>query len=144
MGSLRLVTVPSAANPNEHDLYLDDSGQLEWIGGGIADGESYSRMIAQRIKCRIRLVRQEWYLDLREGTPWREAIWRKGTTEETLKRVISDVIEKTPGIQDLRSIDVTLDSRARSASIEFQAVSDRNTEVTAADLDAPIIIEVPL
>jgi hypothetical protein len=142
MGSMRLVTAATVANPTLHDLFLDDSGQIEWIGGDINEAESYARMVAQRILCRILLVRQEWYLDQREGTPWRESIWRKGTTAATLKAVLSDVIEHTPGVQDLRTIDVTLNATARSATVEFEAVSDMQTMVTSAMLDAPIIVDL--
>ena len=140
MGSLRLTTATSTANPNAHDLYLDESGQLEWLGGSILDRESYARMIAQRISCRIKFVRQEWYLDIREGTPWRESIWRKGATQDVIARVFRDVIEGTPGVQDLRTIDVQISGR--HATISFEAVSDRNTQVTSDQLDAPIIVDL--
>jgi hypothetical protein len=140
MGSLRLVTATSTANPNTHDLYLDDSGQLEWLGGNILDRESYAQMIAQRIACRLKFVRREWYLDIREGTPWRESIWRKGTTKDVIARVFRDVIESTPGVQDLRTIDVQISGR--HAIISLEAVSDRNTQVTTDQLDAPIVVDL--
>lgn len=142
MGSLRLVTTTSASNPNEHDLFVDDSGQLEWIGGDITDQSSYAAMISQRIKCRLLLVAGEWYLDQRLGTPWKE-IWKKGATTERVKAVIRDVIIGTPGVRSLDSLSVEYDNPTRTATIEFSATSEMNQVVTNADLDAPFIIEVP-
>ena len=92
MGSLRITLTPTGTNPNVGDLYLDDAGQLEWIGLDIADHESYALMVLQRIRCRIMHVRGEWYLDQRQGTPWREKTWVKGVTEDTVKSIVREVI----------------------------------------------------
>lgn len=143
MGSLRIVTETTAANPIEGDLYLDDSGQLEWIGGDITDKEDYSRMVLQRIRCRLLFVKGEWYLDQRQGTPWREKIWKKGVNVETIKRIIRTVIEKTPGVERLDRLNVTFDSVSRTATITLTATSDLGTIVTTNILDNPFIIEVP-
>ncbi len=56
MSNLRITLTPTVQNPNIGDLYLDDSGQLEWIGMDIADSESYARMILQRIRCSLMFV----------------------------------------------------------------------------------------
>lgn len=144
MGSLRIVTSTTAANPVEGDLYLDDSGQLEWIGGDITDQEDYSRMVLQRIRCRLLFVKGEWYLDQRQGTPWREKIWVKGVTEDTVRRVIREVVVKTPGVQSLNSLEVSIDKQTRTASISLTATSDLGTVVSTELLDEPFIIEVPV
>lgn len=144
MATLRLVTAATTANPNVHDLYLDDSGQLELIGDDLLDTESYARCIAQRIKCRILLIRGEWYLDQRIGTPWKESILTKGTTATTLRRILRQVIEGTPGVKELRSLTVSMDAATRSATItQLQIEADTRILVTVADLDNPLIIEAP-
>lgn len=137
----RIVTATSASNPIANDLYLDDSGQLVWLGGDISDGENYARMIAQRAACRLRTVRGEWFLDQREGTPWRERVWRKGVTADMIRRVVRAVLSSTPGIEDVGS--VTVDISGRSATIAFEAKSDMRTPVTSDMLDEPIVVEVP-
>ena len=143
MGTLRLVTTATTANPNVHDLYLDDSGQLEWIGGDITDQDSYALMVAQRIKCRLLFSRGDWYQDQRLGTPWKERIWKKGVTAETVKSVIRPVIEGTPGVRALTDLSVSMDAEAREATVEWTVTTETNLKISSADLDAPFVIEVP-
>ena len=143
MGNLRIVLTPSAANPNVGDLYLDDSGQLEWIGGDITDEADYALMVLQRIRCRIMLIRGEWYLDQRIGTPWREKIWVKGVTADTVRAIIWNVTKTTPGVESVVKVEVELDSTSRTATMEIVAVTDLGTMITTDMLDEPMIIEVP-
>jgi hypothetical protein len=143
MSSFRLVTTATAANPNVHDLYLDESGQLEWIGGDITDEQSYARMVAQRIKCRSLQLRGEWYLDQRTGTPWFQRIMRKGAGAETLRQVLREVIEGTPGVRQLVRLDIDFDAATREATVEFEAIAEMNQIVSSAQLDEPLIIGFP-
>lgn len=143
MGSFRIVLTPTATNPNVGDIYLDDSGQIEWIGGDIADEQSYALMVLQRIRCRLMFARGEWYLDQRQGTPWRERAWTRGVTAEAIRRVVREVVETTPGVEALSSLSVSVDHQARTASITLVATTDLGTEVTTNMLDGPMIIEVP-
>ena len=143
MSSFRVVQTSSASNPNIGDLYLDDSGQLELIGGDITSQEDYSRMVLQRIWCRLQLIKGEWYLDQRQGTPWKEKIWKKGVTEATVSIVVRHVVENTPGVERLDTLDVEIDRQTREATIEIVATSDLGTQVTTDLLDNPFIVEVP-
>lgn len=143
MGSLRIVTSTSAQNPNKGDLYLDDSGQLEWIGGDITDEEDYARMVLQRIRCRIMLIRGEWYLDQRVGTPWREKIWVKGPDTDVIKKIIRGVAERTPGVASVETVDITVDGQARTATISIRATTELGTVVSTDQLDEPMIVEIP-
>lgn len=143
MGNLRIVLTPSIANPNVGDLYLDDSGQLEWIGGDISDAESYSRMVLQRIRCRLMLIRGEWYLDQRQGTPWREKIWVKGTRISDVRTIVRAVVETTPGVDGIDSLDVSMNAAARTLSISLTATTDLGTTVSIEELDEPLIVEMP-
>jgi hypothetical protein len=142
--SLRLVVTATAQNPNVGDLYLDEDGQLDWLGGDISDQESYARMVSQRVRSRIMLIRGEWYLDQREGTPWIESILVKGVTVERVRRVITDVVTGTPGVQSLVGMDISIDNTTRAATIErLEIVAEMNQVVTVAALDRPIIVEIP-
>jgi len=143
MGNLRIVTAPSGTNPNNGDLYLDDSGQLEWIGSDISDAEDYSRMVLQRIRCRLLLIRGEWYLDQRVGTPWREKVWVKGASIDVIRRIIEQVAEGTPGVDSVDSLELTLDATHRTMTIDLVATTDLGTVLTTADLDEPLIVEMP-
>jgi hypothetical protein len=143
MGNLRIVTAPSGTNPNNGDLYLDDSGQLEWIGSDISDAEDYSRMVLQRIRCRLLLIRGEWYMDQRVGTPWREKVWVTGASLDVIRRIIEQVAEGTPGVDSVDSLELTLDATHRTMTIDLVATTDLGTVLTTADLDEPLIVEMP-
>jgi len=141
--SLRLVTTTSTTNPNRHDLHLNEAGQLSFIGQDITDTEDYSLMVAQRIECRLSMVKGEWYLDQRLGTPWREQIWRKGVTEEVIRQIIQDVVTKTPGVQSLDKLEVELDFTTRDGTVTIWATTDMQTPLTITKLDIPFIVEAP-
>jgi len=144
MGSFRLVAAADAANPIVHDLYLDDSGQLEWIGGDINSTESYARMVAQRLKARLLQLRGEWFQDQRTGTPWEQRLWRKGANAETVRSVFTQVAEGTPGIRQVISMDIDYDAATREATVtNWQLITEMNQVVSAAQLDEPFIVQIP-
>ena len=144
MALLRLVNTPTPANPNVHDIYLDESGQVVLIGDDITDIESYALAIAQRIKCRILLIRGEWYLDQRVGTPWKEQLLGRGVTADRIRRVLREVVLKTPGVAHLRSLKVSIDAQSRTATVtELVVVTDTRAVVTVAQLDTPMVLEMP-
>jgi len=141
MSTFRLVTATAATNPDLHDLYLDDSGQLELIGADISDAEDYALAVGQTVKCRLLFIKGEWYQDQRLGTPWRERVWKKGVTESTIRRMIQQVVQGTPGVRAVESLEVTIDAAARSTTIsDLQIVAETGQVVTVVDLDKPMII----
>ena len=144
MATLRLVTEVSATNPTLHDLYLDDSGQLEIIGLDITDATDYARSVAQSIKCRLLMIRGEWYIDQRLGTPWRERIWKKGTSETVLYRMVQDVVLGTPGVRAVDSMEIEIDASTRTATVSnLQIITENGQIVTVAQLDEPMILPAP-
>lgn len=144
MATIRLVTATDADNPNLHDLYLDESGQLEIIGTDITDTADYARSVAQSVKCRILLVKGEWYQDQRLGTPWREKIWKKGTSNQVLYGIIRDVVLGTPGVRSLEAMDISTDATSRTATVSnMRVITETGVAVTVTDIDEPMIISAP-
>jgi len=109
----------------------------------LAEGESYALMVLQRIRCRLLFIRREWYLDMRQGTPWRERLWRKGVTVETVRRVVEEVVLSTPGVQSLHSLAIAIDRATRTATITLVAIAETGDIITTDLLDAPMLISVP-
>jgi hypothetical protein len=134
-----------AQNPNEHDLHLDAHGQLVFFGDDITATAEYSEAVGQAVKCRLMMIRGEWYLDQNEGTPWIERIWPIGSNKrERLKAVFSEVIIGTPGVRELAWIEITdLDETLRSATIAFEVVAENGQRVTSQELGEPFVIGVP-
>ncbi len=141
MSGFRLVTTTSAANPTPHDLELDDSGQLVWVGGDITDREDYAEMVAQRLRCRWLMWRAEWYLDQRQGTPWSQTVFRKGITADRLRDVFRKVAAGTPGVRAVVRVDVTI--TGRRATIDFDLMMENRQPVTSAQLAVPFTVDIP-
>ena len=140
-----LVTSTDADNPIAHDLRLV-GGQLNFIGGDITDVESYTKMVAQRVKCRLQMVRGEWFLDQKKGTPWREYIWGKAGVktggEAKIKQVFRNVIVNTPGVLRVDSLTILIDAATRKLNVEGEFTTDMKTQVTLTGLDEPFIVRV--
>jgi len=144
MATLRLVTAVTVQNPNLHDMYLDDSGQLKLIGLDITDSTDYALSVAQSVKCRLLLVKGEWYIDQRLGTPWRERIWKKNTSETVLYRMIQDVVLGTPGVRAVESMQISIDASTRTATVsDLQIITETGRIVTVAQIDEPMILPAP-
>lgn len=141
MPTLRLVTVATAENPNIHDLYLNESGQLEWDGLDPTDSESVARDVAQSIRCAFLQRYGEWYLDQREGV---RGLIGKGITITRLKTVTREILGAVPGIRSVVSVDVpSYNTETREATITWNAVTETDQIVTSDQLDIPFILGVP-
>ena len=139
-----LATAIDSENPVIGDLKLTN-GQLTFIGGDISDEESYTKMIAQRIKSRTSMIRGEWYLDINKGFPWREKVWGKAgavTGEAGIKKLFRQVILGTPGVASIDYLTVDLDRQSRTLDVSGVAISDTNKQVTVTDLAEPFIMRI--
>ena len=143
MSGPKLVTTSTPSNPNVHDLELDDAGQIVWLEGDISDIERYAELVAQRLKCRWSMLRGEWYLDQRIGTPWLQSLLRKGVDVATIKRVFRAVAASTPGVRSVTRLEVSMDRVNRSAEVTYELVTESGKTVTSDQLAAPFIINIP-
>lgn len=85
---------------------------------------SGAAQVAQLVKCRLLTIFGEWKLDNSLGLPWFEAIFTKQVRPSDIEAAIANIIRGTVGVQQLISIDIDADYRARSLGISFTALSD--------------------
>lgn len=104
------------------NLALDSNHDII-IGRG-ATRISGAAQVAQLVKCRLLTLMGEWKLDSSIGLPWFEAIFTKQVRPADIEAAIANIIRGTPGVQQLISIEVDADYRARSLGISFSAISD--------------------
>ena len=97
MTTLRLTLTATTTNPVTGDLYLGPTGQLEMVGSTTALADRAAEVL-QRVRSRLLLVRGEWYLDQRQGTPWREAVFSRGVTADVVRRGVRAAALATPGV----------------------------------------------
>jgi hypothetical protein len=78
--------------------------------------------ISQRIKTRILLIQEEWFLNLSAGLPWFTELTGKNVDLYKIRSYISLLINQTAGVAELVSLDLDLDSAARKLNITFEYI----------------------
>jgi len=129
MASIFKITMtPDAENPV--------AGDIQFANGQFVGQPDGPAMIVQRIWCRLRWWRGEWYIDQRQGTPW-SSMLGKGGSVENIERILTQLIESTPGVGSVNTISVTLNAD-RTATINFEASSeDEAYPITVEQLALP-------
>lgn len=83
-----------------------------------------AEQIAQLVKCRLLTLLGEWKQDTSLGIPWFEGIFTKNVRPADIQLTIANIIRGTAGVQQLISIELDADYRARALTITFTAISD--------------------
>ena len=83
-----------------------------------------AEQIAQLVKCRLLALLGEWKQDTSLGIPWFEGIFTKNVRPADIQLTIANIIRGTAGVQQLISIELDADYRARTLTITFTAISD--------------------
>ena len=83
-----------------------------------------AEQIAQLVKCRLLTLLGEWKQDTSLGIPWFEGIFTKNVRPADIQLTIANIIRGTAGVQQLISIELDADYRARRLTITFTAISD--------------------
>jgi hypothetical protein len=79
-------------------------------------------MVAQNILTRLRLFTREWFLDTREGTPFREEVLGK-YTRDTYANALRRRIIQTNGVLSLDSFDYNFNGDTRTAEIRAEVTT---------------------
>lgn len=106
--------VGNLALDSNHDIIIGRGATR--IGG--------AEQIAQLVKCRLLTLLGEWKQDTSLGIPWFEGIFTKNVRPADIQLTIANIIRGTAGVQQLISIELDADYRARTLTITFTAISD--------------------
>ncbi|MDQ8034973.1 hypothetical protein CEG14_15540 [Bordetella genomosp. 1] len=87
--------------------------------------------VGQAVKTRLALWRGEWFLDVREGMPWREEVLGERRTP-THDAAIRQRILATPGVTEIAGYESRLDPESRRLSVR----ATLNTLYGSAQLEA--------
>lgn len=104
------------------NLALDSNHDII-IGRGATRIDGAPR-VAQLVKCRLLTLLGEWKQDTSLGLPWFDAIFSKTVRPADIESALANIIRGTAGVQQLISIDIDADFRARSLTVSFVAISD--------------------
>jgi hypothetical protein len=89
--------------------------------------------VAQAVKTRLLLWKEEWFLDIDEGTPYLQGVIGKHS-EETRDTVIRTRILNTEGMRSILSYERTIDPETRklSLSVSIDTIYGNTTIQVAA------------
>ncbi len=98
------------------DFLLDDDGDL-------VIPLQFSRglpAVAQGIRCRVLLFRDEWFLDLDAGVPYYQDLLGQRFNAARARSIFRDAILSAPGVLELLSLEVSFDAGARLLSVRWK------------------------
>lgn len=100
---------------NTSDLELDAFGLL-----AVANDLEGLR---QKVTSRLRLFREEWFLDTSRGVPYLQDILKKGAEEGKIAGIIDSEILKEPGVTGLRNVSTSSNRGERTFTYSAQVTS---------------------
>ena len=119
------------------DLALDTDGDLLIANNAVVLVEG-DDAIVQQLRIRFRFFLGEWFLDIRQGTPYYEEILIKNPDLSRVNGIFKQVILSTPGIASLEEFDLNFDGAERLLTVTFLA---RKTDGEILEFSEEFIIE---
>ena len=96
---------------------LDDNHDMTF-GQGIANMAQDAESVAQRVKTRLLLLFNEWFLDTDAGVPYLQDVAIKPANLPLAEAVVKQAILDTDGILEIRSFTITLDPNTRRLTVQ--------------------------
>lgn len=116
------------------DFKLNADGDIALSGGYSADTVTAGDLVAQRIRCRLKTFRGEWFADTSFGVPYFDQILGKGNSIKSIRAVFAAEIAKVPGVVSLSRIDIAFDRQSRELSLLIRVLGDSGEIVTGFNL----------
>ncbi len=115
------------------DIYLDPGTKDLWIG---AQGQSRLTQtlleeVTQRLDTKLRFFLGEWQLNKLAGIPYYRDIFKKNPNLTAVQGVFAAAITSDPGIANLDSIALVVDS-ARKLTLSFAATLTDGSVIQSA------------
>lgn len=123
------VTPKQLALGPDGDL-LVVNGQLQVVTG--------PESVLQEIGNRCQMWRGEWEFDPRQGIPFRDIIFAKGTPIVQILRIFRQVILDTPGVSEVTSITADANTSRRELTIRASV----RLAPEYGSLNAPVLVTV--
>ena len=104
-----------ALNAKTHDIIVD-GGNLRLIDN--------KERIAQQLRITLWEWLGEWFLDARDGVPYREHILVKNPNMKHIRQVLSDNIMKVDGVNRIDELNLNYDPKSRTLIVTFAVDTD--------------------
>lgn len=112
---------------------LDENGDYVFGNGQDDFLKNSPEAVAQAVKTRLLLWKEEWFLDVEEGTPYLQGVIGKHS-EETRNTVLRTRILNTEGMRSILSFENIIDPETRklSLSVSIDTIYGNTTIQVAA------------
>lgn len=110
------------------DLALDSNWDLVVSDRDLATVTS-GDAIAQHLAQRLKMWMGEWFRDLREGVPYLQQVLIKNADPVVLDSIFKSTIINTPGLVELTTFDISIDSRTRELKLTFGAINEDGEQI---------------
>lgn len=109
---------------SNRDILLDDIThdlKLARFDLQIVNGMNATK---QRIKILLKSFLEEWFLDITNGIPYYEEIFRKRPDGREVENLIKVAIKSVPGVLEILSFDLSYDNAERRLTIDFSVSTE--------------------
>lgn len=93
------------------------------FGHGFANMATEEEAVAQRVKTRLLLLFNEWFLDISDGVPYLPDVMKRPSNLPLAESIIKKRIIETEGVEELREFSMTLDRETRRLTIQAVATN---------------------
>ena len=104
-----------ALSTKTHDIVVD-SGNFRLIDN--------KERIAQQLRITLWEWLGEWFLDARDGVPYREYILVKNPNMKHIRQVLSESIMKVDGVNRIEELNLNFDPKNRTLIVDFSVDTD--------------------
>ena len=112
------------------DLLLDrNTHDLVIRGYDLALTDDYIDLIRQRIKQRLLLIKDEWFLDTQAGLPWFGELNQKRITEGRVRALLTRQIVNTEGVKELLDLQLDFTPQTRALLVQFRVTADNGASI---------------
>lgn len=108
--------------PRVIDLLLDNKHELVVLNGDLQLATD-KQGIAQRIKTKMQLFKEEFFLDEEDGTPWFQNILVKNPSIAEVREIFRELLDSTPGVLEILSLDIS-NQGDRNIDIDWNVNTD--------------------
>lgn len=120
------------AQTSDGDLLIEN-GRLVLVRGA-------AEVAVIKLRNKFRFVEGEYFLDRRQGVPYRRSIFGKGRNLNIVKQLLWSVILSVEEIDKVLDLSVSHDRRARKLSFSFRAKAS-DGRIVSGGSGQPFIVE---
>lgn len=89
-----------------------------------------SEHLKNRISQRFRFFRGEWYVDERQGIPYRTQVLVDNPNLGAVEQLFREVLESTPGVKAVQKLDLSFDKATRVLTVDWEVNDGGEVPVT--------------